>query len=673
MQRAPESGLSPQTGVTHRGLTQPDPLVAKRIDRAVKSARPYEATWDEALLFYDNQQWVEQSAINGSIQRVETREGDSNAKPRWRSRLTRNRYTSAIESEKSACAARIPVPECTAPSGDRRHAGMANLAEKVLLGLFRKFGMKQMVLDTMTYTFNCGAGYVWPYWNTNVGEFIEDPETGEVLRTGDIGFWVLGPSEVGWEPGVKFEDSRWHYVRKAQAVSEVVEREGYIGAPELKADAQASVHESGRDAVSAELVFVFHYLERPSKKHPRGRWLQIAGGHLIAEPADYPCEYDMPVLHNLDDMRREHRDRPMGRGELMIDVQRTYNRTVNQIIAWKNLVLNPSLLAPKGSLRTQITGAPGEVIEYRPVGGQVPQWRDVPPIPDSYFRTLDQCISDWQEITGQHVLPTGMTSGTGVQAINERDDTRRAAFVENLAVFYGRLFEHVLYLVQKHYTEPRVIEYKSRFGTESIADFMGGQLMPGIHVHVNPGSIEPRTKAAQEAKIIMFAERGWLPPHQVMAALRSGNADTIIDDFELDVAKANREIQQLIDMTRGVGLGPVFASPGDNHQVHLDVLKAWMKTEDFERQDDLTKQAALAHLEQHEVEMQIAVFQQQMEAQGVHTDPQAGVQMGGRPMGGPPGQSGAGGGPVGAADANLTSLPGLEGTVAGLQGAPRPY
>ena len=651
------TGLPAQT-TTDQGaapLKRADAYVVGRIERGVRAMRPYEPIWQETLAFYDNDQWVERSAANGSLQRVETRDGGT-AKPRWRSRLTRNRYTSAIESEKAASAGRIPAPECTAPSGDRRDAQVANLAEKVCLSLYRTLGMKQKLLDLETYTFNCGGGYLWPFWNADVGEFVEDPETGEVLRTGEIDHWLLGPDEIFWESGVDLEDSRWVCLRKAVPLDELKARDGYLGPADLSADAQYSIRERSRDAASSQLVALYQYLERPSAKYRQGRWLQIAGGHYAFAEGEYPCTVDRMVVLELADMRRRHRDRPMGRGELMLDVQRTYNRTVNQIIAWKNLVLNPQLMAPKGSLRSQNTDEPGAVIEYRPVGGQAPQWREVPPIPEGLFRTLDQCIADWREITGQHEIPPGIESGSGVAAINERDQSRRAVFTENLAVFYSRWFEHLLYLVQRHYTEPRLVEFKSRFGIESIPDFLGSKLMPGIKVHVNPGSIEPRTRAAQEAKIVMYAERGWLPPHQVMAALRSGNADTIIDDFELDVAKANREIQQLIDMTRGLGPGPVFATPFDNHQLHIDVLGAWMKTEDFERQDDLVKQAALLHLEQHQVELQIQAFNAQME--------QVNAAAGN-------GMAGAAGGGVG--DTNLTSLPGMEGTTRALNGTPAPY
>jgi hypothetical protein len=627
--------------------------VRRRVERAARAIRAEEPIWHEALCFFDNDQFVERSAVNGSLQRVETREGTV-GKPRWRSRMIRNRYTSAIEAEKAAAIARVPVPECSAPSGKPEAINASKYAERACLGAFQMLHLKTLALDTMTYTFNCGAGYAWPYWNSNVGEFLTDPVSGETLRTGEIDFWILAPDEVLWEPGVPFKKSRWYAVRKAQPVDEVMAREGYTGPKELAADAQPNLHEAGRSSVTDNLVFVYHYLERPSKEHKAGRWLQIAGGHEIAARQDYPCDKDVPVIHELADIRRPHRDRPMGRGQLMIDIQRTYNRTINQIIAWKNLVLNPQMMAPRGSLRGQNTEEPGRVLEYRPIGGLEPKWREIQEIPIGLFRTLDQCILDWREVTGQHDLPSSIESGSAVVAINERDMSRRRAFVEGLAEWYGDLFGHILYLMQRHYTEPRLLEFKSRFGRDSTRDFLGAKLMPGITVRVDPGTIEPRTRAAQEAKLVMYADKGWLPAHQVMAALNSGNADSIIDEFELDVAKANREIQQLLALGRGEGPGALFAAPMDNHQIHAEVLGAWMKTEDFEMQPELVKQAALAHYEQHQVEIQLAAFRAQLE-QGVQAEAL------GRENATRPADSGGG---------QDVSRPSLESNVRGVAGAP---
>lgn len=110
-----------------------------------------------------------------------------------------------------------------------------------------------------------------------------------MLREGEIGCWVLGQHEVGWQPGTMFYDSRYYTVRKAQPVEEVQRRAEADGLHhEIKPDAMSAPHESRRGEETADLVFVYHYLERPCPEYPFGRWLQLANAKPCAKEREYP-------------------------------------------------------------------------------------------------------------------------------------------------------------------------------------------------------------------------------------------------------------------------------------------------------------------------------------------------------------------------------------------------
>ena len=149
--------------------------------------------------------------------------------------------------------------------------------------------------------------------------------------------------------------------------------------------------------------------------------------------------------------------------------------------------------------------------------------------------------------------------------------------------------------------------------------------------------------------------------------MRSGDVDSLIDEYELDEARAQREVQQLIAMGRGEGNGPVFAGPMDNHEVHLWVLGMWMKTEDFERMPELVKQATMAHYAQHRAERDMELIdqmqQQEMAAAARGMSGAAGGKPGSGGEGGPPSSAPGEGGPA-------VSQPSVESNVRALQGTP---
>lgn len=605
--------------------------VLKRIDRMESATRPYEPGWQECLAFFDNDQYVEVFNDN-RLDRLETREGG--AKPRHRPRLTRNRYTPAIVNECAMVTNRVPVYEATPVNGDPKPTNAARFGEKALLAQYEARDVKGLAIDTAQYALITGAGFTWPYWNADVGEFIVGPE-GEILREGEIGVHVLHQGEVMWQTGMDFYDARYYCVRKAQPVDEIMRRKGYIGPPDLSPNAQSAPHEARRGEEAKDLAYVYHYLERPSNEKPTGRWLQICQGMLIHEELAYPCDYDEPCLQWIPYVKRRHRDRPLSLGELMLDIQRTYNRTINQIVAYKNLVLNPQVFAPIGSLRQQLDDTPGAVWEYRPISGLKPEWREMPDLPVGLFKVLDQCIDDWREITGQHQLPQGIESGSGVQAINEREQSRRAVFVARLADWYARLGMAMLRLMQKHYTEDRLLVLQGRFGVETLQDFRGSVLKGIAEVRVAPGSIEPRTRAAQQAIIMSLVDRQLVDPKKAIAALRAGTADSIIDGYELNKAKQHREIQQFIAAgTMQATALPMVDPIVDDHAVHLEEIQMWMLTVDYERQPEFVKQAAQAHAAWHRQEQMNAQMQDaQLTTMAAE---QLGMDNAGRPQGAKP-------------------------------------
>jgi hypothetical protein len=133
-------------------------------------------------------------------------------------------------------------------------------------------------------------------------------------------------------------------------------------------------------------------------------------------------------------------------------------------------------------------------------------------------------------------------------------------------------------------------------------------------VTVRPGSIEPRTKAMIEQRVMNYAQLGWISPEAAMAAIDGGTAESLASSYELDVERANLVIEK-------IRMGPdvLFAVPPrlmtdpmtgmqrevpgymprpeiDNLRIHKAVVSDWMKTTDFDRLDPAMQAAAMEYL-----------------------------------------------------------------------------
>jgi len=74
--------------------------------------------------------------------------------------------------------------------------------------------------------------------------------------------------------------------------------------------------------------------------------------------------------------------------EHAIPIQQELNRTLSQIVEYKNLTIKPRVWAPVGSLRQRMTNEPGAVYEYTPIGGLKPEIEALPSMPPYVFEHL---------------------------------------------------------------------------------------------------------------------------------------------------------------------------------------------------------------------------------------------------------------------------------------------
>jgi len=479
-------------------------------------------------------------------------------KARHRVRSVRNYIFDHVEVEVAGAMQRVPGYGIAPTSNEPRRVSAARLARKVMYYGWEQWDMRKAVERVVRYAIIADEGFAWPYFDNTVGPYMEvdvlDPKTGEptgekkTVGKGEIKIRVYGPNEVFWEPGLRFDESPYIGIKQARDMDQVMESEGYVGG-ELSADAQQA-ETSDPDNAWERLVLVTEYLERPSRARPNGRWITMANGRVIIPERPYPCQdgegkvVDEPVLHELHYAEDPDSDRNWGPVRFAIDCQRQLNHAVSKIAEWVNLLLNPQLIIQNGKvLSGKLNDVPGAVVRIAGVGEV--KVRDVPQIPPELFKQKEEAIADMGRIFAQNDIPSQVESAKGIQFAIEKDASRRANWFANLAKFHSRLGRHLLYLVQRHYTEPRLLQVRGEQGIEPIRDFMGAELLDEIDVRVTPDSVEPLTRESIEAKILNFADRGWISPHEAMAALNAGTAEGLVQSYERDIARANLIIQKV--------------------------------------------------------------------------------------------------------------------------------
>lgn len=543
----------------------------ERVKRGRERLKQVSPRRKESIAFANNEHYVSLGK-RGELVRLDTvPRAQGGEKPDHRVRISRDLIGPIVKSKVSATTQRVPGYESIATSPDAEDFSASKLAEKVAQGGYPLWNLKRHHKRWVWEALVAEEGFIRPFWDSNVGPFIPDPESEEEkwIGLGEVGIRVYsGNGQVGWEPGIDFEDSRWIFVDEARPTEEVEAEPGFQGA-KLNADADTS--DLPKERKGSKLVMVTEYLERPCPDYPEGRRLIFANGRVIFPEETYPLRdvednvVDEPCIHRLSYDIDGSSDRGKGLVRSLIESMRQYDQAGNKFLEWVQLTLAPRMSAEEGTMLTEPDDTPGGIDEYAPLaGGNKPEWNSPGPIPPELERWQDRSLEEIGFIAHANDVPSQVEAAKGIQVLAQKDALAWQDFVEDFAEGAGRLMRDILTLVQIHYTEDRLVKFRGRTGWEQVADFKGADIRGQTDIRVNPATLEPRTRATNEQRIMNIANMfpGHFAPEVLISALEGGSAEKLIEGYEDDVARANRVITLIRSgQFWGVPMRPVF--PGE--------------------------------------------------------------------------------------------------------------
>jgi hypothetical protein len=166
----------------------------------------------------------------------------------------------------SASTGTVPGYEIDPSSADLEDVAAARIAEQVAFYGYDKWWLRRARTKVYTTALVQREGFAMPYFDAGVGPFVPGPD-GRPQGLGEIRVLTLSRSEVMWEPGVDFMESRWHAIERAVLVEEIKRLPGYIGGL-LAKDATTADLPSGK--TSDQMAVLTDYLERPCERVPAG-------------------------------------------------------------------------------------------------------------------------------------------------------------------------------------------------------------------------------------------------------------------------------------------------------------------------------------------------------------------------------------------------------------------
>jgi hypothetical protein len=485
-----------------------------------------------------------------------------------------------------------PRMYATPGGGGEQEVRAAEMAESLLEYWWQDFAMDERLDEALLWSLIASAGYWHICWDpyaakqmrfvigpngqpivdeTLKAEFVSQLQQfgvqpkEKVVYMGDIRIDVLSPFQVLLDPGAPtFEESKYAIIVQDLDPDEVRTRWGKSVLPNVAPatpDATLPFANSiGAFELSLRRCYTGYF--KPTAALPNGRivsWIDGPDKQILSdEKWSYPTN-DLPLVKFAgmrvpgsiyDDAVVTH----------AIPLQKELNRTISQIIEYKNLTIAPVMIAPVGSLRTRRTTEPGQVIEYAPTSaGLKPEFDQPQALPPYIFEHLTDISNRMKEIfLSAEVLsgnvPPNVEAGIAIDLLQEMAVDKLAPIIKLIELALARAGNQMLALAQKYYVEPRLLKIQGSGGSTQVKQFANADIGGHITVHVESGSGLPRTRAGRQARIERLVELGLIEPRRALRYLELADLGDVERMLQANEAKAYRTIDAIL---QGETVNPV--------------------------------------------------------------------------------------------------------------------
>ena len=559
--------------------------LVKRVDELTRQREVMERQWKLNLSFYKGKQYVFYNRRSRRIESLPTDDGD---KPRYRVRMVANQIAPHSISLLSRLTKTKPTFFATPASSSYEAIKATEVAETLLEFWWDKLNLAEKREEAILWGIICGNGFWKVSWDTSVGSSIKvmvSPDGKPILSPvmehffkhelaksgidprdfekevfeGEIRVDILAPFDVLLDDTAQvFEDCKYAFCMHPMSPKEIKTRYG----ADLKANAinkypdetLPNSYMTGSNKTKENVRIVYYGYFIPTADNPEGRYVVfVKNPDIVLYDSPWPYPFKMLPLVKFAGMRIPGQLYDTSVVEQAIPLQKELNRTLSQMIEYKNLTLKPQMLAPVGSLRQRMTDEPGAIFEYNPVAGKVPEAIPIPGLPGYVTQHLQDMGQRLKEVFGltelmQGTVPPNVEAGVAIDLLQEAATDRLAPQILMMEKALERAGNLMLNLAQKYYTEPRLMMLSGGAGSKPrVQQFEHADVLSGVQIKVEAGSGLPRTRAGKQARVFQMLNMGLITPSKAYKYLDLADFKNLQAQFQADEDQAMREHDKLIE------------------------------------------------------------------------------------------------------------------------------
>ncbi len=608
---------------------------------------PKQRQWYINLAMTLGQQWLQVSTGSSA---AAGRLAPQSA-PRYQRRKTINRLRSFVRTETSKFLSTLPNVVAVPSTAEDEDVRAAFAAEQTWMHYSENKRFRRQYSGAVWWAVLTGNGFIKTYWDQSCE--VDMPGGGKDF--GDIEFAKVSPFHIFVPEVREREVDDQPYLIEARVRQLAWVRQFY--SEQLKdvdlsptTNAANTIMDEAylgiqKNANSLDSVIVYEFWVKPgtTKLLPKGGFFVLVGDVLVDYYEGLPYTHGEIPYTKIEHLYNDTfwADSPLVD---LIQLQKEYNEVRTDIGVAARRMGNPQILAAQNSIVPgKMTNEPGGIILYRP-GLPAPTPAPIAQLPQYVLEQQDRIIQDFEDISGQHDVskgqaPAGITAGTALAYLGERDDNYLTPQYQGIEDAVERVAKQTLLLFQQYVDIPRKIKVIGLDGAFDTLLLAGADIKNGTDVRVEPGTAVGQSQAAKQQQVYDLVSLGIIPPEQALKMLEIGGPQKVLDIVNAAERKAQRENMKMKALKENLGeiettnegfrqkavmeMGPEMLAQGippeqilqlveehpppvvavddfDVHEVHIETHNRFRMSQEYETLPDEVKDQFEKHVAWHQ-------------------------------------------------------------------------
>jgi hypothetical protein len=622
-------------------------FVEDEFKRRQQERIPFELQWRLNMEFIKGNQFL---VINNQLRKL-----DEVPKQFWyQEREVFNQISTIVETRISKISRQKPLMKTRPATNELNDISSAKVSNALLISKWHDERMGTKYEDLTSWLEYTGTGIIKTLWDPNSGRMIGQTEEG-LIREGDTETVIVSPFEIypdnNHRSGVEECKSVIH--ARAYDINEIFDTYGIkVDEEDIESITMQNANggfgvgymSGGFRSKTIKLkghALVKEFWERPSKRHPEGRLIVVAGGKTLYS-GGLPYQIgedqtpDLPFIV-MPCIKIPNQFWGASVTERCIPIQRRYNALKNRKAEYLNRVAIGQWYEPIDSIDddTELNNEPGSRIRYQP-GLPRPEPVQYPSLPNSFEMEEQSLLNSFTSVSGVSELsryseaPTGVKSGVALSIANEQDDTRISMTTSRLAEGMIQTAKYWLRLYKQFADEPRMLRNVGE-SNEFHLQYWTASDLKSEDIIVENSSALSETPAQRRQMVFDLAGLGlfnrpesnpYSPEgvRKILEMLELGHWENGIDSEE--TLQTNYAQREQAYMLKGQ---PVPINDFDIHEIHVREHNHLRMTPEYLKMlstpvGPMIDQMLRQHIDQHRLiieQQQMAMIQQQLAAGGM--------------------------------------------------------